>query len=142
MEALYRSVSGAAAAAAALFAPVGPLVGCTLLFVAIDFCTGVAADRAVCRRAGRPWYFESRRAWRTVVKAALAATAIVMMWILEHCLWGDAGLLPPTRLFAGFICSVELWSFLENAARISDAPLFVWLRRYVRCRIGKEAPDA
>lgn len=142
MEASYRFVSGLAAALAALFAPIGPLVGCTLLFIAIDFVTGVAADRAERRRAGEPWYFESRRAWRTIVKGALAATSVAMMWLIEHLLWGDAGLLPPTRLFAGFICSVELWSFLENAARISPSPLFDGLRRYVRCRIRKEASDA
>lgn len=42
------------------------------------------------------------------------------------------------RIFAGFTCGVELWSFLENAAQLSDAPLFRWLRRYVRRRIRKE----
>ena len=45
------------------------------------------------------------------------------------------------RLFMGFTCGVELWSFLENAAQLSDAPLFHWLRRYVRRRIRKEAGD-
>ena len=33
------------------------------------------------------------------------------------------------------------WSFLENAAQLSDAPLFRWLRRYVHRRIRKEAGD-
>ena len=45
------------------------------------------------------------------------------------------------RLFTGFTCGVELWSFLENASQLSDAPLFRWLRRYVRRRIRREAGD-
>ena len=45
------------------------------------------------------------------------------------------------RLFTGFACGVEFWSFLENAAQLSDAPLFRWLKRYVRRRMRKEAGD-
>ena len=68
MEALYRCVSGLAAGAAALFAPIGPMASTTAAFIGIDFLT-----------------------------------------------------------------------FLENAAQLSDAPLFRRLRRYARRRIGKEA---
>ena len=117
MENLYRSVSGAAAALAGWFAPIVPLVACVFGFIAVDFLTGVAASRAVARREGRPWWFESAEAWRTVQKLALVATGIVMAW------------------------AVEFWSFLENAAQLSDAPLFRWLKRYVRRRMRKEAGD-
>ena len=131
MEALYRFVSGAAAALAALFAPIGPLVITTMLFIAVDFLSGVAADRASAHRAGRPWYFESCKAWRT---------AIAMAWLIDCCVL-DFMHLNLARLFAGFTCGVELWSFLENAAQLSDAPLFRWLRRFVRRRIRKEVGD-
>ena len=46
METLYRYVSGAAAGIAGLFAPAGPLIATTLLFIVMDFLSGVAADRA------------------------------------------------------------------------------------------------
>ena len=98
----------------------------------------VAADRAAARREGRTWYFESREAWRTVLKLALALTAIAMAWLIDRCVLGFTRL-DTARLFAGFICGVEMWSFLENAAQLSDAPLFRRLRRYARRRIGKEA---
>ena len=140
METLYRYVSGAAAGIAGLFAPAGPLITTTLLFIAMDFLSGVAADRAEARRAGRAWYFESRKAWRTVAKAALALTAIAMAWLLDTCVL-DFLQLNVARLFAGFTCGVELWSFLENAAQLSDAPFFLRMRRYVRRRIGKEVGD-
>ena len=133
MEALYRCVSGLAAGAAALFAPIGPMAATTAAFIGIDFLTGVAADRE-----GRAWYFESCKAWRTVLKLALALTAIAMAWLIDRCVLGFTRL-DTARLFAGFICGVEMWSFLENAAQLSDAPLFRRLRRYARRRIGKEA---
>jgi len=50
METLYRLVSGAAAGIAALFAPIGPLVACAVVFIGIDFLSGVAASRAAARR--------------------------------------------------------------------------------------------
>lgn len=134
MEALCRCVSGTAAALALFFAPIGPLVGCSLLFIAIDFCSGVAADRAMARRQGRAWFFESAAAWRTVTKAALVIVTLAMGLLLERWVLVEAAC-APTRLFAGFACGVELWSFLENAAQLSEAPLFRLLRRYVRRRI-------
>lgn len=137
METLYRFVSGAAAGVAALFAPVGPLAACALLFIGIDFLTGVAASRAVARREGRAWFFESCEAWRTVLKMGLTLTAIAMAWLIDSCVL-DFMQLNIARLFTGFTCGVELWSFLENAAQLSDAPLFRWLRRYVRRRIDRE----
>ena len=86
METLYRLVSGAAAGIAALFAPIGPLVACAVVFIGIDFLSGVAASRAAARREGRAWYFESREAWRTVLKLALAITAIAMAWLIDSCI--------------------------------------------------------
>lgn len=140
MEALYRFVSGAAAGVAALFAPMGPLVITTMLFIGIDFFSGVVADRVTAHREGRTWYFESCKAWRTVLKLALAVTAIAMAWLLDTCVL-DFMQLNLARMFAGFTCGVELWSFLENAAQLSDAPMFRWLRRFVRRRIRKEVGD-
>lgn len=59
MEALFRFVSGVAAGIAALFAPIGPLAATTVVFIGVDFLSGVAADRAAALREGRAWYFES-----------------------------------------------------------------------------------
>lgn len=120
-----------------LFAPVKSMICCTLCFVLIDFITGVAASRAVAKREGRVWYFESREAWRTLYKGGFVVMAIGMMWILESCVL-DFMTLNLTKLLAGFICSVEMWSFLENAAQLSDAPLFEWMRKYLHRRIDKQ----
>ena len=55
MEALFRFVSGVAAGIAALFAPIGPLAATTVVFIGVDFLSGVAADRAAALREGRAW---------------------------------------------------------------------------------------
>ena len=137
METSYRLFSGAAAAAGALFAPAAPLVLCAALFIGADFATGTAADRARCRRAGRRWYFESRKARRTVVKAATVIAAIALAWLLDSCILART---TPclAKCFAGLACGVELWSFLENCTQLSDAPFFRLLQRYVRHRIDRE----
>ena len=110
------------------------------LFIVVDFITGVIASRAEARREGREWWFESRKAWRTVIKAGFVAIAIVMMWVLDcHVL--EFMHLNMAKLFTGFVCGVELWSFLENAATISRAPLFEWMSRWVKRRVEREVKD-
>lgn len=136
MEAFYRFCSGALVALGALFAPILPLVGCATLFIFVDFLTGVAADRARAKREGREWFFESHRAWRTILKAGFVWMAISMAWLLEQCVLGFLTL-HLAQLLTGFTCGVEMWSFLENAGELSDGPLFRAIRRVVRNRIRK-----
>lgn len=138
MGALYRFFSGALSGALSLLAPVVPTILCALIFVAADFLSGVAADRAQARNEGRQWYFESRKARRTIFKAGFLAIAITMLWLLECCVLNFAAL-NITKVFTGFACGVELWSFMENASQLSDGPLFEWLKRYVRRRMDIDA---
>ena len=137
MEALYRYINGAVAGVAALFAPVVPLVWALVTFIGIDFLTGVTASRAESRRQGAEWYFESREAWRTVEKLGFTIIALLMAYTIDVVLL-DFMHLNLSRLFAGFVCGVELWSFLENACRISSSPLLRHLRAIVRTKIGEE----
>jgi phage-related holin len=123
-----------------MLCPVSPLVTTALLFIAIDFVTGIAASRAVARREGSEWRIESRKAWRTVFKAGFVALAIVMMWVIDSAIL-DFMHLNLAKLFTGFVCGVELWSFLENAAAISGSPLFELMGRWVKRRMGEEVMD-
>lgn len=140
MEALYKLFSGLMLSLIGLFAPAAPMILCSMCFIAIDFLSGVMADRKLAGKEQRTWYFESAKAWRTIRKAALVVVALAMAWLIDSCIL-DFLNLKLARLFAGFICGVELWSFLENAAQLSDAPLFEWLRRYVHRRLEKEVGD-
>ncbi len=120
-----------------LFAPIAPLVGCAVTFVAVDFITGVAASRARAHAQGEEWFFESHEAWHTVLKLGFVVVAIAMSWLVERFVL-DFVTLNLAKMFTGFTCAVEFWSFLENASQLSDSPIFVWLKRYARRRIRKE----
>ena len=124
MDTWYRLVSGTAAALSALFAPIAPLVACTMLFIGIDFLSGVAADRAAARTARRAWHFESRKAWRTVVKLALALTAIAMAWLIDSCVLGflHSNL---ARIFTGFTCGVVEKSRLIDGTKVRVGDVLV-----------------
>lgn len=137
MEALYRFFSGMVAGVLSFFAPIGSTVLCVVCFVAMDFVTGVVADRCQAKREGREWYFESHRAWQTLLKAGFLAVAIAMAWMIDNCVLDFMGL-RTARMLAGFACGVELWSMLENASEISDSPLFTILRKYLRRQVKKQ----
>lgn len=140
MEILFKYVSGAALAIVGALCPITPLITSAVAFITIDFLTGIIASRAEAKREGVPWRLESRKAWRTVAKAGFVAVAIVMMWIIDSTLLGFMHL-HLTNIFTGFVCGVELWSFIENAARISGSSLFEWLGRWFKHRIAKEVDN-
>ncbi|MFI3248130.1 MAG: phage holin family protein [Rikenellaceae bacterium] len=141
MEALFRYISAIPLSILALFSPITPLVICVVIFIAIDFVTGVWASRRVALKEGKSWYFESEEAWRTLYKLGFSLMAIMMAWLLESYVI-DFVDIKLARLFAGFVCGVEMWSFLENASQISDAPYFEWMRKYVHRRVKKDMEDA
>ena len=137
MVAMYKVVNGLMMSFVALFSPIQPVVMCALLFIAIDFVTGVLASRCEARRRGERWYFSSREAWRTIRKAGFVLLTIGMCWLVECCILSFMTL-NLTRVIAGAICGVEMWSFLENASVLSDAKLFDWLRNYVKRKVENE----
>ncbi|MBR5104943.1 MAG: phage holin family protein [Alistipes sp.] len=137
MEALYRGINAMLLGLTALFAPIKPVVLCALTFVCIDFVTGVLASRCEAKRRGEKWYFSSHEAWRTIRKAGFVLLSIAMSWLIEYCIL-DFITLNITRIVAGAICGVEMWSFLENASVLSDTKLFEWLRTYVKRKVEKE----
>ena len=137
MEALYRFINGLLLGLAALFAPIKPVILCALAFIFVDFVTGVLASRCETKKRGEKWYFSSHEAWRTIRKAGFILLTIAMSWLIEYCIL-DFVTLHITRIIAGAICGVEMWSFLENASVLSDGKLFRWLRNYVRRKVEKE----
>lgn len=134
---MYRVVNGLILGFAALFSPIKSIVICALVFIAIDFVTGVLASRCEARQRGEKWFFSSHEAWRTIRKAGFVLLTITMSWLIESCIL-DFITLNLTRIIAGAICGVEMWSFLENASVLSDAKIFEWLRNYVKRKAEKE----
>lgn len=134
MDNLLKYIFGAVSGTVAFFAPIHPLILCASAFVAVDFVTGILASRKRARRAGRAWGIESRKAWNTVYKLCFVMAGIVLSWLIDSYVLGFMGL-RLANLFTGFVCGVELWSYLENAAEISEHPVFRGLKRYMKSRV-------
>jgi hypothetical protein len=99
-------------------------------FILFDFLTGVWASIAERRREGKRWALESRLAWHTIEKMGFATTTLAMTFVIEIVIL-QSPTYEMTRLLAGFVCGVELWSFVENACRISPSPLLRHIRKIV-----------
>lgn len=131
-----KYLSGIVTGVLSFFAPVEPLLVCAMAFVAVDFLTGVLADRRRTRAEGRSWRFESHKAWKTIHKLSFVMAGIVLAWVLD-------GILQPfvnlrlANLFTGFVCGVEFWSYLENASLVTGERRFDEAARVLKERVKK-----
>lgn len=133
---LFKLIFGTLSAIVGIFAPIAGLVSCAITFVAVDFCTGVLASRHRAARLGEVWSFESHRAWDSVRKMAVIVVGIALSWLIDSLILNFAQL-RLANLFTGFVCGVELWSFLENGAEICNYPPFRWLRRFMQKQLSQ-----
>lgn len=137
MAILFKYISGAVAALVALLCPITPLIITASVFIAIDFVTGIYASYVAAKKEEREWRIESRKAWRTINKLCFVVTGIVMTWLVDALVLQFMEL-HLANIFTGFVCGVELWSFIENASVISQSSLFEWLGRWIKRRLGRE----
>lgn len=114
-----------------------PLFVMVIVFEIIDFITGVIKSGVVSKRRGETFAFESVKAWRTIYKFVFIMVGICLAWMLEQSLAVDAPL-KFANYFTAFCCGVEFWSFLENAAVISEHPVFRWLRKFMKQKLEDE----
>lgn len=99
----------------------------------VDFITGCIKSAVVSKRRGERFAFESIKAWRTIYKFVFILIGIVLAEILDTIIMDDR--LRLANYFTAFACGVEFWSFLENAAVISDHPVFRWLRKFMKLKV-------
>lgn len=111
------------------FAPLHAIFTVLLLFIGIDFITGVWASYARAERAREPWSFRSDKARATAAKLLFVIVGVILAWLL------DTTVIPSVdfhlaQLLTGYVCAVEFWSFLENGADIvPDTAVFRVLRK-------------
>lgn len=137
---IEKYLFGALSSLLGLFTPIVPLCLCAAAFTAIDFVTGVLADRQRTLRNNLTWIFQSRKAWKTIKKLCFIMAGIWLAWLIDdHIITFRT--LHLANIFTAFVCGVEFWSYLENASVISNTPIFEMFRnfyfRYLSCR-GKE----
>lgn len=136
MDTLLKWIMAVVGSLLSLFSPVTPLVLCALIFVMIDFVMGILAGRKRAARQHKDWYFSSDKAWKTVIKLTCIVVGIGMCHLIDTQII-DFMNLHLAKLFTGMVCGIEMWSYLENAMEISDAPVFRSLQKYV----GKKMKD-
>lgn len=132
---ILKLIFGACSAIVGIFAPIAGLIACAMTFVAVDFVTGVIASRHRAARLHTVWSFESHRAWDTIRKTAVIVVGIALTWLIDSLIL-DFAQLRLANLFTGFVCGVELWSFLENGAEVCDYPPFRWLRQFMQKQLS------
>lgn len=113
-----------------------PLFVTVTIFEIVDFATGTLKSAVLAKRTGQHFAFESIKAWRTIYKYVFILAGIALAELLDATL-------AETRLrlanyFTAFCCGVEMWSFLENAAVISNHPIFRWLRKYMKFKVEEQ----
>lgn len=111
-----------------------PLFIVASVFELVDFVTGCIKSAVVAKRKKEKFAFESVKAWRTVYKYVFLLIGIVLAELLDQTI-ANEGRLRFANYFTGFACGVEFWSFLENAAVISDHPIFRFLRKFMKLKV-------
>ena len=111
-----------------------PLFITVTVFEIIDFVTGVVKSSVTAKRKGERFAFESIKAWRTIYKFVFILIGILLAEMLDHTIASETRL-RFANYFTGFCCGIEFWSFLENAAVISEHPLFLWLRKFMKFKV-------
>lgn len=114
-----------------------PLFITVTVFELVDFITGIIKSAVVAKRVKQRFAFESVKAWRTIYKFIFILVGIVLAEMLDQTITVETRLCF-ANYFTAFCCGVEFWSFLENAAVISDYPIFRWLRRFMKFKLEDE----
>jgi phage-related holin len=118
-------LAGVLIALGGYFAPVQNVVLVVMLAVIIDLITGIWASYT--RGKG----IKSRRLMRSIVKIVLYNMIIYLMFCIDK----EMALIELHKTVAWLIVGFEVWSILENAARITDHRIFRILRRYMEDRV-------
>lgn len=115
-------------ALASFFEPVGVILLWMLIFVLVDMISGMYASL----KEGT--HLESRRMQKTVIKAIMYSTCIILLHGLdsEIITFMDCGL---AKFGATIICGIELYSVLENFYRATGNKVFKILTTFTLNKI-------
>lgn len=124
-----------------VFSQIYVLYWLVIIFVVVDFITGVIADYKAHKKLSKKWYFESDKCWRTIYKLGFALISVSLVWLVElYCFGVENPFI--CRYIAAFICGAEFWSFLENSSEISGNKLFLQIKKFtkykMRDKLGEE----
>lgn len=103
----------------AIFAPIKGAIITVGVLIFSDFILGVLASRT------RKEEFTSEKMRRTISKMLIFEACLILAFITEVYLIG--GIIPISKIAAGYIGLVEFQSIVENLNEINGSPVFVRL---------------
>lgn len=122
------------ALASCMLKDLAPLFICVLVFELVDLITGIWKSKVIAERKGEAWGIESAKLRKTLYKTILIFAGLVLAYLLGEVCFNEINIDLP-KMFCGFACAFEMWSFLENAAVISEHPIFRLLQKFMKKEI-------
>lgn len=126
----WNFVTGAIVAFLGYFSPISSIEHVIIVAIIIDLLTGLWASRI----KGIGW--QSLKGWRTIYKMFFAIVIVMLAYAMDKEIGSD--MFQIHRVIAFIITGFELWSILENAAKISNHKIFVILKTFMEDKIKKE----
>ena len=117
--------SGLIMAICSYFAPIGDIMAVVLAAIALDFITGVAASITEGRG------ITSRKAWRSLWKLLCVLAIVALMYSIDT----EIPVISLHKVTAWVIVGFEVWSILENMARITDHRVFRLLKKFMEDKV-------
>ena len=128
----YNFCSGLLMAALGYFAPIKGIITVMVAAIIIDLVTGVWA--ALVQKKG----IKSQKLWRTGYKLGFAIIIVSLFYAMDK----EIGYIDMHRIIAWIITGFEMWSILENAAKISDHKIFRILKTYMEGKLKDTTGEA
>lgn len=118
-------ISGAIMSIMAYYAPCKGMIIVAVSAILFDLLTGVMASLSEGKG------IKSKRLWRTIYKLFFVASLIMLLYSVDK----EFQMIELHRVVAWLVVGFEVWSILENMARITDHPIFRILKRYMTDKI-------
>lgn len=120
--------SGAIMAITAYFAPCQGVVYVAIGAVLLDFLTGIIAS--LIEKKG----IKSSKLWKTLFKLFFVTMFIMLLYSIDT----EFKMIEIHRVVAWLIVGFEVWSILENMARITDHKIFRILKKFMEDKIEQQ----
>jgi phage-related holin len=124
---VYNFITGLFVAFFGYFIPIGPIIYVMISAILIDMFIGIWASRA------QGYGIKSGKLWKTAWKLLFALVIVHLTFAMDQEMGIDA--IQLHRVIAFIITGWEIWSILENSAKISDHSIFRILKKFMHDKI-------
>lgn len=127
LQHLLNFISAIAFSFIGYFAPIKGVVHLMIIVIVIDLVIGIV----VAIRNGHG--ISSRKLWRTAYKLLFAILIVSLTYSMDK----EMGVVSIHKFVAWLITGFEIWSILENAAKITNHRIFILLKQVMEDKVKK-----